>query len=355
MQTLSYFLGANSSHGFYSLFNELYNPDEDWTMYIIKGGPGTGKSSLMKKIATEAENRKLKTERIYCSSDPSSLDAVIIPEIKTAIADGTKPHTIEPVYPGVVEQIINLGEYWNTTKLENNKAKIKETTQFNSYYHKKCVKFLNACSIIEKEINFEIEKCFLKEKADRFIKRYCEQLYSTDNDSNISQKRFLSAITHKGISVNYSSLFDTCEDILIIKDKNTFISNYILNAIYKTAELKNIDKTVCVCPLNPEKIEHLIFPCIKKGIFTANSYHPALNNKYKTMRSERFLDKDCYDEIKNKLTFLNKAKMELIGESVNCLKKAKLTHDILESYYISAMDFSRINDLSEKLINEIFR
>ncbi len=355
MQALSFFLGANSSKGFYSLFNELYNPDDDWKMYIIKGGPGTGKSSLMKKIAAAAEDKKLKTELIYCSSDPSSLDAVIIPEIKTAIADGTNPHTIEPIYPGVVEQIINLGEYWNNAKLESNKGKIKEATQFNSYYHKKCIKYLNACSIIENEINFEIEKCFLKDKADRFIKRYCEQLISSEKNSHISQRRFLSAITHKGISVNYSSFFDTCDDILIIKDKNIYVSNYILNAIYKTAELNNINTTVCVCPLNPERIEHIIFNDINKGIFTANSYHPAVNSKYKTIKSERFLDKESYDKIRNKITFLNKAKMELIGESVNCLKKAKSTHDLLESYYISAMDFSKMNNLSEKLINEIFR
>ena len=355
MQTLSYFLGSNSSMGFFSLFNELYNPDDNWNMYIIKGGPGTGKSSLMKKVAAEAENRKLRTERIYCSSDPLSLDAVIIPEIKTSIADGTKPHTIEPIYPGIVEHIINLGEYWEYTKLFNNKDKIKDATKLNSSYHKKCIKYLNACAIIENEINTEVEKCFLKEKADRFILRYCEKLALTDTDSAITQNRFLSAITHKGITVNYSSLFDTCKDILIIKDKNIFISNYILRKIAKTTDDAGIDKTVCLCPLNPERIEHIIFPNIGKAIFTSNSYHPAISNKYKTIRSERFLDKDKYNNIKNKLTFLNKAKMELIGESVQCLDNAKITHDILESYYISAMNFKKLNELGDKLINEIFQ
>ena len=77
-----FFLGANSPYGFISIFNNLYYPEEDWFAYIIKGGPGTGKSTLMKKLAKEANLRGINTELIYCSSDPSSLDAVIFPQLK---------------------------------------------------------------------------------------------------------------------------------------------------------------------------------------------------------------------------------------------------------------------------------
>ena len=37
------FMGANTPQGFVSFFDELYNPYENCTPYIIKGGPGTGK------------------------------------------------------------------------------------------------------------------------------------------------------------------------------------------------------------------------------------------------------------------------------------------------------------------------
>ena len=95
-----FFLAANSAQGFFSLFNELYEPDEGWKAYIIKGGPGTGKSGLMRKIAQAAEDRGYTVERIICSSDPDSLDAVIIPEKKICFADGTAPHVMEARYPG---------------------------------------------------------------------------------------------------------------------------------------------------------------------------------------------------------------------------------------------------------------
>lgn len=351
---LSYFLGANSSKGFYSLFNELYYPDDDWKMFIIKGGPGTGKSSLMKRIAAEAEKRNLTTEHIYCSSDPLSLDAVIIPEIKVSIADGTKPHTIEPIYPGIVEHIINLGDYWDTDILINNAVNIKNISKQNSYYHKKSIKYLKAYSIIDNEISDEINKCFISEKADRFVIRYCEQLSATEKDKNKTQKRFLSAVTHKGISVNYKSFINMCDDIVTIKDKTPVVSNYILRKIINITDQLNIDKIIFTCPVNPDKIEHIIFPNVKKGIFTSNSYHPNPDTESRTIRFDRFINKEQYNKIKNKLIFLNKAKMELIGETVKCLEQAKNTHDILESYYIPAMNFNKITQITENLINTIF-
>ena len=76
---IKYFLAANSCEGFYSVFDKAYLPDGEWRAYIIKGGPGTGKSSFMKRFASYAEKKGCKALRCPCSSDPDSLDAVILP------------------------------------------------------------------------------------------------------------------------------------------------------------------------------------------------------------------------------------------------------------------------------------
>ena len=46
----SFFLGSNSPSGFYSLYDDLADPERDF-LYIIKGGPGCGKSSFMRAVA----------------------------------------------------------------------------------------------------------------------------------------------------------------------------------------------------------------------------------------------------------------------------------------------------------------
>lgn len=60
--------------------------------YFIKGRPGTGKSTIMKKLTKAANKRKFNTFVYHCALDPDSLDMVIIPKLNLCIFDSTSPH-----------------------------------------------------------------------------------------------------------------------------------------------------------------------------------------------------------------------------------------------------------------------
>lgn len=92
MPNIQYFLGANSPSGFYSLYHELSDPAKFRSVYILKGGPGCGKSTLMRRVGRHGLAAGFRTEEVLCSGDPGSLDAVIFPELGTAVVDGTAPH-----------------------------------------------------------------------------------------------------------------------------------------------------------------------------------------------------------------------------------------------------------------------
>lgn len=347
----TYFLGANTPEGFYSLFNELYNPNDEWNMYIIKGGPGTGKSTLMKNISTEVIKRNLDIDLIPCSSDPMSLDGIIIPEIKTAVCDGTYPHVVEPVFPGVCEHFINLCECWDTSVLNENKSKIKIISMTNKKAHQKCIKYLKTAKIFEDEINKIIYPSIKFDKIKRFTERLTELKYE-QLGAPAKKTRLLSALSPLGITINYDTFINECKDILIIKD-NYNISQYILNSIIKEYNNSIIRY---VCPMNPvTKTEHVVFTDIKFGIFTSNKYHSITDKNYKTISTDRFIDMEKIHKNKNTIKFLNKSKNEMINEAINSLQTAKSTHDLLESYYIDAMDFNKVDIIKEKVIKDIFK
>ena len=48
---LSWFLAANTANGFYSLYDELEQPGAASKIWYIKGGPGNGKSTFMRRVA----------------------------------------------------------------------------------------------------------------------------------------------------------------------------------------------------------------------------------------------------------------------------------------------------------------
>ncbi|UED73774.1 PRK06851 family protein [Brevibacillus sp. DP1.3A] len=64
--------------------------------YFIKGRPGSGKSTMLKKLVKEAQTRGFDVEVYHCGLDPHSLDMVIVPEKSLAIFDSTAPHEYFP-------------------------------------------------------------------------------------------------------------------------------------------------------------------------------------------------------------------------------------------------------------------
>ena len=74
--------------------------------FFIKGRPGSGKSTMLKKIAIEAELKGYDVEVYHCGLDPHSLDMVIVRELSFAIFDSTAPHEYFPSKEG--DEIIDV-------------------------------------------------------------------------------------------------------------------------------------------------------------------------------------------------------------------------------------------------------
>ena len=123
-KNLDFFAAANSSEGFYSLFSQLYCLDELPRVKLIWGGPGTGKSTFCRRVAEVLSENGLGCELIHCSSDPDSLDGIICPQKNAIILDATPPHTVKPQAAGVIENLIDIGHYWDVAKLRENACAI---------------------------------------------------------------------------------------------------------------------------------------------------------------------------------------------------------------------------------------
>jgi predicted ATP-dependent serine protease len=90
------FPGGNTSRGFYSFYNHIIGT-EAARVFIIKGGPGVGKSTFMRKIAETMLEQGFDCEYHCCGSDNNSLDGVVFPAIRVALLDGTAPQSVVTV------------------------------------------------------------------------------------------------------------------------------------------------------------------------------------------------------------------------------------------------------------------
>ncbi len=349
-----FFLAANSSNGFFSLFDELYDKDKGWKVYIIKGGPGTGKSGLMKKVAKAAEDMGMYVERIICSSDPDSLDGIIIPQKKLCFADGTAPHVIEPKYPGAVEEIINLGECWDSKKLFEQREHILTITDCNKALHKRSARYVGACgTAIADSTKIEMAST-IEEKAENYATRFICRNCSCKNGKGQEKRRFLSGVTPKG----YVTLFDTakclCEQIYSVTDEYYYAAGMLMESLRRCAIANGIDVITCLNPFAPQGLPlHIILPNEKIGFFTSNSTQNFKPIADKNINASRFTDKETMSAYKKRLEFNKKASSQFLDEAIKLLVKAKSVHDELESYYIDAMDFEKLNRKTEEIINNV--
>lgn len=76
--------------------------------YLIKGRPGCGKSTMLKKLAAEAGRRGFDYEVYHCGFDPNSLDMLIVRELGFAIFDSTPPHEYFP--ERATDEIVDMYE-----------------------------------------------------------------------------------------------------------------------------------------------------------------------------------------------------------------------------------------------------
>ena len=165
---IQYFLGANSPTGFYSLYSELLPPETASVIYILKGGPGCGKSTLMRQVAQQAAQAGETVEYILCSADPDSLDAVVLPRLGAALVDidATAPHVVEPKYPGAVEQYVNLGDCYDRAGLRAIRGEILTCMDGYKEHYQRAYRCLDAAAEIQTDVRAMLAAPALEERAE---------------------------------------------------------------------------------------------------------------------------------------------------------------------------------------------
>ena len=74
-----------------------------------------------------------------------------------------------------------------------------------------------------------------------------------------------------------------------------------------------------------------------------------------TINLGEFVNKSKIDECKEELESDEKILDELINYAIYNLKKAKSNHDVIENYYIPNMNFEKVDELKNQLIERILK
>lgn len=337
-----YFLGGNTPKGFYSYYDYLIDTEKAKKVYVIKGGPGTGKSTLMKSAANWGEDNGFEVEYLHCSSDPNSLDGIII-DGDIAMVDGTSPHTIDPKNPGCVETIVNMGDFWDEARIRENKEKIIDINKQIKGYYASAYNYLSAAGCIYNNIKSPEDTRIAKTIFDE----------STGRESacgkGVMRKLFASATCHAGM-VSFAETL-ALKKCYVLKTDFAKGTSKVMEKIAQLFLGNGYDAELFYDPLAPDElIEHICVPEAGVSILTSIGLSNITTENAYVIDVDEIMNRDsCTKEyIHNKLMTET-----LIKEASCILSKAKQKHDELESCYIPCMDFESANKCAKRIIEDI--
>ncbi len=350
---IRYYLGANSPTGFYSLYDELMDPAEAAGIYILKGGPGCGKSTLMRRVAQQAEDAGLKVEYIPCSGDPDSLDAVLLPDQKIALVDGTAPHVVEPKYPGVVEQYVNLGECYDRTGLGDVRKEIMGAMKGYKACYARAYRCLDAAGEIAADVRSLVTTPAVEAKIAKRAKGILSrEVRKTGGGEGKVVRRFLSAVTHKGLLWEFGTVDAQCRRVYELSD-GYGIGHLMLAHLLAGAVAAGHDVIACPSPMDPDRLEHLLIPGLSLAFVTSTPAHPYPGRPYRRIRMDAMADPEAVKRNKARLRFSRKVSAALMDEAVDSLAQAKSMHDGLEALYNPYVDFDKVHAVADRVAKEI--
>ena len=285
------FPGGNTSEGFYSYFDNILGRDAK-RLFILKGGPGTGKSTIMKKFADRALAEGYDLEYHHCASDPSSIDVVVVPELKVAILDGTAPHAIDPKVPGAIGEIINLGQFWDEEEITKNRDEIRDLLETNSKYYIRTYKYLKAARCIYEDIVWKNKESLDVGKkniaVDLFLKEIFKDTTYSENPG-YSRHLFGSMYTPDGWVEYTHTLLEGLERVYSIRGNIGTGKSEVLEEIVNEMLKSGFDVEVFHSPLIPEKLETVV---IKQLSLAVTISERGYENATETLNLNEYLDND---------------------------------------------------------------
>ena len=381
-----YFPGNNTPLGFFSYYRYILGQREARKIICIKGGPGSGKSTFMKKIGAHFSELGESIDYLHCSADENSLDGVVLRNRNIALIDGTSPHMTDPVTPGAVDKIINLGEFWNEEGIAANKEEIIALNEECSEWYRIAYNYLNAAKSVFRSLEGIYDKAveyseIYRAAADIVAREYSP--YEISLRPGRERKRFAGAITANGVISYPETLFQNMKKVYIINAPVGYANSSLMTIIKEGAIYRGFDVESFYCSICPEeKIDHLIIPQLKIAFTTVNEYHDI--EPWEILSEEEtggetggkanenpgeetifllpeiylidlgdYMDPVSIEKNSGLIESLEEEFDILLEKAVKCLENAKTRHMLVENMYIPNMNFTEVGKAAENIIREL--
>ncbi len=352
------FPGSNSAYGFYSFYDQIIS-DDAARIFVIKGGPGVGKSTFMNNIAQELLKLGFDVEFHCCSADTDSIDGIMIPSLNIACIDGTAPHVVDPKNPGAVDEIVHLGDFWNEAGMIAHRDSILKANREISRLYRRAYRYLAAAKLFIDEIEDYYRENNALDTAglDKLALQVTNDIFNGSVNELIGKQRerhlFATAITPDGPVSYLETIVEPEYHRYIISGDDGTGKNELIARIEDAAIMRGFYVEVYHCALDPHKVDHVIIPQL--GVAVLNSVTPHI---LEPQGDDKVIETDLYvkypgSRLEKERDLARRLYQDTFDAAIGFFNQAHEVHDELEAYYIPNMRFGEINRLGQSVLEKI--
>ena len=338
------FAGLNGIDGYVPFLEYTLSPMK--RVFILKGSPGSGKSTVMKRIAARAEAEGHSLTVIRCSSDPDSLDGVTVNDLGVAVADGTPPHPLDPEKYGIREITVSLEDTFDYDRLAFFGGRLGRLFEKKAMYARAVSSCIAAFGKLEQARREYTDGALLAGKlyafCRGFVKRSCKKgggrVVITPTDT-FCRKGFVT-----------TGAFCDADTFYVLRDRYGS-AEAVLRRLYVHAGNEGVDMCVIPCPVDSREISGIFFP--DTGVLIkSDRFVPSEGAK--AVRAARFLDPEITSLRRQSLAAVGKLSKALTDEAARAAENAFAVHGEIERIYSQCIDFGDTDSITKALAARIF-
>ena len=341
----SLFAAANGGRGFVGFYEDIFGRKEITRRYLIKGGPGTGKSTFMGRVAEAAEGAGFFVERYKCSSDPESLDAIVI-DGRVAVIDATAPHSLDATLPGARDEIVDLGQFWRADGLSGCREEIESLGRGKSDCYRAAYRLLSSAMQVEENSRELIARYVRLEKMRRAVKRLTARI--PDGEGYALSVGICDSLGMKGRV--YLDTYERRAKRLYLVEDAYKLGSMFLGLVAEEAVAKGNGISVSYYPLDPTYPDGVFFEESRVAFVLDRGA-----SEGERIGVKRFLDtsKEGFKKAKGEYKTDQRLCEGLCRSALDRLAEAGEYHFRLERIYGRQMDFVKMGEFTRDFIGSL--
>ena len=264
-------------------------------------------------------------------------------------------HVVEPRLPGAVERYVDLGACYDHQGLKAVRERLEGAMAGYKDCYARAYRCLRAAAEILADRTALVQTPELEAKMARrakgILSRECRR--KGGGEGRVRQ-RFLSAVTHKGVLVEFGTVERQCGRVYELVDSYG-LGHLLLTHLLSGALAAGWDVVACPSPMAPDRLEHLLLPGLSLAFVTSSPALPYEKRPYRRIRLDAMADAEAVRRNKARLRFSRKVSAALTEEAVDSLAQAKAMHDDLEALYNPFVDFQLVDQMAQSVGDEILK